>query len=1352
MLSDTTSSRVASDAMETETAFATPAPLRIDATETEANDVAETIDSAEPSGPSTSDGSFAVERGTSLHNILLGMEEGSSDDVQNRELGETLTRLNEQELNQPDGDEQTPLHIAVSRGLLGATKSLLARGVENSIKHKDRTERQPLHYACMSGHKEIVNLLLGFGADLEAQQGDGRTPLGEACYWEHLDVMNELLSHGAKVNVMDNGNRSLLTLAVIDRNIDIVQRLLLEEHLDLNNRENANGWTALHRAAFWGAEEIVDLLLKRGASTSIQDNDGWTPLYAATYGEEATIMKKFLYNHKGDKMNPKELETPSEEGYTPLLAAIERRCANIVSLLLEAGANCNAEDNQGRRALHHATAEGDESIVLLLIKGGADFNAQDKQGRRALHYATTKGHDSIAFLLIRSGADCNAQDKQGRRALHYAAAEGYDSIASLLIEGGADHNAQDEEGRRALHDASAQGNATIVSLLLNYKADCNAEDNEGRRALHDASTQGQSAIVTLLFKNGAMVNPRDKDRKTPLQLAFKADQKHEWDERDGVMRSFLKDNNLNTTALGIDEVKEDVLVWAAKSFNRHDIAVLLMKKSPGLVEPSNSSQWSAIEWATYRNLPQILWLLLANSPQTNDSKRMVKSASEFINKPRRVLKLKEIQKQRAVMDKGDMEVPLEDRMTAGPLDSKRAELVADILQDPPFAQYTDNEQIKIREISHSQSNVSGEFDAAVMQIYRENGKSIVIREPRVVKDVIYGNGPVKIMEDKMKRLRELKRFIQSMYTNKDDEKILQMADITSEPRFTWIHLPSANDLLARIMKDHDCDPTEYRSVRGFLKDSWVEVPDRESSSRMMRPRFIERDPGNASENTTEGNATSKAEAGSMNENSEHDADIVTKGKHQKAFEEDANSDFVAASATYMPYLLFSTQCRQGNGNNDHTAKTACVNCKDSQEKCDSLLGAHPNSAVHTSPTLDEWYYGFTQGDEFSKDKNYRNENQVATRELVGDVNELAHWPLLRVNQLWIWTLDNKWIITAAPDPMDSNSHTFLDGVLERLKKLGQAGESSSQPESTSDMRQLLVDYCIESYERKSAENEFSHFQDQKILKIQRASIRQLFSNSIKKLGRDETILFKQLTKQPSVSKDAGKPRNTIVKHLLNATFGGVEIRKAIKQAEKLSCDVKDIRDELNILKSVAIYQRDVQDRLSAVLKKEVRSNLTAKYVEGDINGMDKVAERIQSAVDTTLALQQGQETVRQGRTLMVFTVVTIIFLPLSFLSSLFALDVASFQETPGWAFAIICGYQLAILSSQTTYAMFSDDFTDLLSKIRETFKGAKEKSIKDVGLAVIRKLTALATFVWNHVSFKWRTDRSGVRARTHGEV
>ncbi|CCT74258.1 uncharacterized protein FFUJ_10304 [Fusarium fujikuroi IMI 58289] len=65
-------------------------------------------------------------------------------------------------------------------------------------------------------------------------------------------------------------------------------------------------------------------------------------------------------------------------------------------------------------------------------------------------------------------------------------------------------------------------------------------------------------------------------------------------------------------------------------------------------------------------------------------------------------------------------------------------------------------------------------------------------------------------------------------------------------------------------------------------------------------------------------------------------------------------------------------------------------------------------------------------------------------------------------------------------------------------------------------------------------------------------------------------------------------------------------------------------------------------------------------------------------INTTLSLQQSEvanrqatEATRQEKTVMTFTFATVLFLPLSFLSSLFALDVASFQQAPAWASYII---------------------------------------------------------------------------------
>lgn len=60
-----------------------------------------------------------------------------------------------------------------------------------------------------------------------------------------------------------------------------------------------------------------------------------------------------------------------------------------------------------------------------------------------------------------------------------------------------------------------------------------------------------------------------------------------------------------------------------------------------------------------------------------------------------------------------------------------------------------------------------------------------------------------------------------------------------------------------------------------------------------------------------------------------------------------------------------------------------------------------------SPTLDEWYYHFDLDDlESTKDRNQRNGSQVVHNYLPKGDKKQSHWPLIRVNQLWVWTLGN----------------------------------------------------------------------------------------------------------------------------------------------------------------------------------------------------------------------------------------------------------------------------------------------------------------------------------------------------------
>ena len=91
--------------------------------------------------------------------------------------------------------------------------------------------------------------------------------------------------------------------------------------------------------------------------------------------------------------------------------AVKRNRIDVVSLLIQEGADVNKQSQLNETALMEAAYYGNAKIVNLLIDNGADVDMQDKYGYTALMVAAVEGNAKIVTLLIDNGADVDMQDK-----------------------------------------------------------------------------------------------------------------------------------------------------------------------------------------------------------------------------------------------------------------------------------------------------------------------------------------------------------------------------------------------------------------------------------------------------------------------------------------------------------------------------------------------------------------------------------------------------------------------------------------------------------------------------------------------------------------------------------------------------------------------------------------------------------------------------------------------------------------------------------------------------------------------------------------------------------------------------
>ena len=205
---------------------------------------------------------------------------------------------------------------------------------------------------------------------------------------------------------------------------------------------------------------------------------------------------------------------------TALCAASKCGHENMVQMLIDAGAEVNAQTKWHRKnALQAASEDGHEKVVQMLLEAGADINAQEGE-LTALEAASESGHEQVVQMLIGAGADVNAQSSILRTALQLASFFGYEKVVQILLDAGAEVNAQGGFYGNALNDAAYEGNEKVVEMLLHAGADVNAQGGQygsalqvARRGRRKRSTgkDKYERVIQILLDAGAIDHGQNSD-------------------------------------------------------------------------------------------------------------------------------------------------------------------------------------------------------------------------------------------------------------------------------------------------------------------------------------------------------------------------------------------------------------------------------------------------------------------------------------------------------------------------------------------------------------------------------------------------------------------------------------------------------------------------------------------------------------------------------------------------------------------------------------------------------------------------------------------------------------------------
>lgn len=490
--------------------------------------------------------------------IKAGADTQSQDDTGRMSLHYAIKYCSEYEIikeilldckspNIKDFEGESPLHYAVTQGSDSDVIKLLLRN-EARILVWDRKGQTPFDYALQkSDSYRIIDVFLNHISDIIASRTSNQVQDG--LYQNVIEYFKKNNQNTEFVKALTTGVLLLLLtdqskIVQVDKTLKLVQTV--------QDLPKINGRSILHIAVENFANyEVMHSLLKHGANVYSRDAAGRTPLHLAIDNNSdytvIDLMLRYVNNYTKLDFNGDNLLS-----YTLRAKSVYSK---LIKSIIDAGAEINIQDDQGRSPLYYAIESHTAyEVIHELVSSGADVSSVDNNGATPLHYAASICSAEQLSYLIRDGAPVNIEDNFGVTPIQYAIDNRCRDVLIVLLATNAEFSSKQEHDICQLIKQNHPDNEFLSTVLVWRKQAKNRESNPqgsliravyekmqyselyfhllapvislnecvddyGNHMIHIASRNGDLNLVDKLVSFGADINSEDDNGRTALHHA-----------------------------------------------------------------------------------------------------------------------------------------------------------------------------------------------------------------------------------------------------------------------------------------------------------------------------------------------------------------------------------------------------------------------------------------------------------------------------------------------------------------------------------------------------------------------------------------------------------------------------------------------------------------------------------------------------------------------------------------------------------------------------------------------------------------------------------------------------------------